>query len=201
MAGPSATTIRYNGSWCWLRSMAETGARRWACAPARLLRSQHSQRIGLRMARCSMTTRQFPAHYRGGVFIAFHGSWDRAPYPQGGYNIVFQPLKRRSRVWSVRDICRWFCGTCQDSGESPASSQRACDRTRWVALHLGRHHGADIPRDVFGRGSLRGSPDSLPRSLGSAPARSSKPQPNRRKARIPMQASLHRRERPPRWWR
>src|SRR5208283_2527755 len=35
---------------------------------------------------------QFPAHYRHGVFIAFHGSWDRAPYPQGGYNVVFQPL-------------------------------------------------------------------------------------------------------------
>jgi mono/diheme cytochrome c family protein len=24
--------------------------------------------------------------------IAFHGSWDRAPYPQGGYNVVFQAL-------------------------------------------------------------------------------------------------------------
>jgi glucose/arabinose dehydrogenase/mono/diheme cytochrome c family protein len=35
---------------------------------------------------------QFPARYRNGVFIAFHGSWDRAPYPQGGYNVVFQPL-------------------------------------------------------------------------------------------------------------
>src|SRR5580704_14268701 len=35
---------------------------------------------------------QFPAHYRHGVFIAFHGSWDRAPYPQGGYNVVFQAL-------------------------------------------------------------------------------------------------------------
>ena len=34
----------------------------------------------------------FPSHYRNGVFIAFHGSWDRAPYPQGGYNVVFQPL-------------------------------------------------------------------------------------------------------------
>lgn len=32
---------------------------------------------------------QFPARYRGGVFIAFHGSWDRAPYAQGGYNVVF----------------------------------------------------------------------------------------------------------------
>ena len=36
--------------------------------------------------------KQFPAHYRNGVFIAFHGSWDRAPYAQGGYNVVFQPL-------------------------------------------------------------------------------------------------------------
>jgi len=35
---------------------------------------------------------QFPEHYRHGVFIAFHGSWDRAPYPQGGYNVVYQPL-------------------------------------------------------------------------------------------------------------
>ena len=36
--------------------------------------------------------KQFPAHYRNGVFIAFHGSWDRAPFAQGGYNVVFQPL-------------------------------------------------------------------------------------------------------------
>jgi glucose/arabinose dehydrogenase/mono/diheme cytochrome c family protein len=35
---------------------------------------------------------QFPKRYREGVFIAFHGSWDRAPYAQGGYNVVFQPL-------------------------------------------------------------------------------------------------------------
>ena len=36
--------------------------------------------------------KQFPPRYSHGVFIAFHGSWDRAPYPQGGYNVVFQPL-------------------------------------------------------------------------------------------------------------
>jgi glucose/arabinose dehydrogenase len=34
---------------------------------------------------------QFPDHYRGGAFIAFHGSWNRAPLPQGGYNITFVP--------------------------------------------------------------------------------------------------------------
>jgi glucose/arabinose dehydrogenase len=36
--------------------------------------------------------KQFPQAYRGGAFIAFHGSWNRAPGPQGGYNIDFQPL-------------------------------------------------------------------------------------------------------------
>jgi glucose/arabinose dehydrogenase/mono/diheme cytochrome c family protein len=36
--------------------------------------------------------KQFPSRYRNGVFIAFHGSWDRAPYEQGGYNVVFQSI-------------------------------------------------------------------------------------------------------------
>jgi glucose/arabinose dehydrogenase len=35
---------------------------------------------------------QFPAHYQGGAFIAFHGSWNRAPGPQQGYNVVFVPF-------------------------------------------------------------------------------------------------------------
>jgi glucose/arabinose dehydrogenase len=35
---------------------------------------------------------QLPAHYRGGAFIAFHGSWNRSPMPQDGYNVTFQPF-------------------------------------------------------------------------------------------------------------
>jgi glucose/arabinose dehydrogenase len=38
------------------------------------------------------TGTQFPEGWRGGAFIAFHGSWNRAPGPQGGYNVVYQPL-------------------------------------------------------------------------------------------------------------
>jgi glucose/arabinose dehydrogenase len=34
----------------------------------------------------------FPARYKSGAFIAFHGSWNRAPEPQQGFNVVFQPL-------------------------------------------------------------------------------------------------------------
>jgi glucose/arabinose dehydrogenase len=36
---------------------------------------------------------EFPADYRGGAFIAFHGSWNRSPLPQEGYNLVFQPFE------------------------------------------------------------------------------------------------------------
>ena len=39
------------------------------------------------------TGSQFPAKYKGGAFIAFHGSWNRAPSEQKGYNITFQPIK------------------------------------------------------------------------------------------------------------
>lgn len=35
---------------------------------------------------------QFPEEYRGGAFVAFHGSWNRAPLPQQGYNVAFVPF-------------------------------------------------------------------------------------------------------------
>lgn len=49
------------------------------------------------------TGEQFPELYRGGAFIAFHGSWNRAPLPQGGYNVVFLPFEdgRPSGEWEV----------------------------------------------------------------------------------------------------
>ena len=37
---------------------------------------------------------QFPAHFQGGAFVAFHGSWNRAPLPQDGYNVCFVPFDR-----------------------------------------------------------------------------------------------------------
>ena len=38
--------------------------------------------------------RHFPLKYRGGLFIAFHGSWNRAPLPQAGYKVMFVPIAR-----------------------------------------------------------------------------------------------------------
>ena len=49
------------------------------------------------------TGNQFPAKYKNGAFIAFHGSWNRAPEPQAGYFVVFQPFKngKPSGEWEI----------------------------------------------------------------------------------------------------
>ncbi len=39
------------------------------------------------------TGNQFPERYRHGAFIAFHGSWNRAPQRQAGYCVAFVPMK------------------------------------------------------------------------------------------------------------
>jgi glucose/arabinose dehydrogenase len=39
------------------------------------------------------TGTQFPQAYRGGAFVAFHGSWNRAPMTQAGYNVAFVPFR------------------------------------------------------------------------------------------------------------
>ncbi|CAG5008453.1 hypothetical protein DYBT9275_04272 [Dyadobacter sp. CECT 9275] len=46
---------------------------------------------------------QFPARYKNGAFIAFHGSTIRAPYPQGGYFVCFVPFKNGAPTgqWEV----------------------------------------------------------------------------------------------------
>jgi glucose/arabinose dehydrogenase len=45
----------------------------------------------------------FPEKYKHGAFIAFHGSWNRAPEPQKGYFVVFVPFKdgKPSGNWEV----------------------------------------------------------------------------------------------------
>lgn len=53
---------------------------------------------------------QFPAAYRAGVFIAFHGSWNRAPRPQEGYRVVFAPLPGNGGVPKFEIFADGFSG-------------------------------------------------------------------------------------------
>ncbi|MFL5494974.1 MAG: PQQ-dependent sugar dehydrogenase [Gemmatimonadales bacterium] len=44
------------------------------------------------LALAFVTGKALGAKYDGGLFIAFHGSWNRAPLPQAGYRVVFAPF-------------------------------------------------------------------------------------------------------------
>jgi glucose/arabinose dehydrogenase/cytochrome c5 len=58
----------------------------------------------------------FPPRYRNGLFIAFHGSWDRAPYGQQGYNIVFQSLAGGKAGGTCEIFADGFAGPLKTPG-------------------------------------------------------------------------------------
>jgi glucose/arabinose dehydrogenase len=59
------------------------------------------------------TGTQFPQKYRGGAFIAFHGSWNRSPAPQAGYNVTFQPFSSGKVSGKYDVFADGFTGTAQ----------------------------------------------------------------------------------------
>lgn len=56
------------------------------------------------------TGTQFPQEYRGGAFVAFHGSWNRAPLPMDGYNVRFMPFKGDTPAGAHRVFASGFPG-------------------------------------------------------------------------------------------
>ncbi|HLR76901.1 MAG TPA: PQQ-dependent sugar dehydrogenase [Balneolaceae bacterium] len=63
--------------------------------------------------------KQFPEKYRGGAFIAFHGSWNRSPMPQQGYKVVFAPFKDGKPAGDYSEFANGFAGT---SSPQPSSA-------------------------------------------------------------------------------
>ncbi len=57
------------------------------------------------------TAKAFPAPFQGGAFIAFHGSWNRAPEPQAGFNVVFQPIANGKASGSYIVFADGFTGS------------------------------------------------------------------------------------------
>lgn len=111
---------------------------------------------------------QFPARYRQGLFIAFHGSWNRAPYAQAGYHVVFQALTdgRPGR-------CEIFASGFAGARPTPS---RAAHRPSGVAV--GPDGALYLSDDVAGRiyrVSYEGDPaaqttDTVPCPSATAPA-------------------------------
>jgi glucose/arabinose dehydrogenase len=68
------------------------------------------------------TGSQFPAKYRSGAFIAFHGSWNRAPEPQQGFNVVFQPLDASGKASGRYEVFADHFSPNIGSGRASAAS-------------------------------------------------------------------------------
>jgi glucose/arabinose dehydrogenase len=52
----------------------------------------------------------FPERYKNGAFIAFHGSTNRNPYPQGGYIVGFVPFKNGKPSGQLEVFADGFAG-------------------------------------------------------------------------------------------
>jgi glucose/arabinose dehydrogenase len=89
--------------------------------------------------------RNFPASYQGGAFIAFHGSWNRAPEPQAGYRVVFVPMKngKPSGKW-VTFADNFTGGPIKDNNPGNA-------RYRPMGLAVGPGGALYVVDDVKGR--------------------------------------------------
>jgi len=60
----------------------------------------------------------FPEPYRNGMFIAFHGSWNRAPGPQEGYNVVYQPFADGKPSGKYINFADGFAGPVKNPGSA-----------------------------------------------------------------------------------
>jgi glucose/arabinose dehydrogenase len=56
------------------------------------------------------TGAMFPPRYHGGAFIAMHGSWNRAPLRQEGYNVVFVPFTAGTSAGAWEVFADGFAG-------------------------------------------------------------------------------------------
>ena len=85
----------------------------------------------------------FPAKYRGGAFVAFHGSHDRAP-KQAGYRVAFVPFEAAKPAGRFEEFAAGFAG-----GTPPASPTEAPHRPMGVAV--GPDGALYVSDDVKGR--------------------------------------------------
>jgi glucose/arabinose dehydrogenase len=86
--------------------------------------------------------RQFPARYHKGLFIAFHGSWNRAPYAQGGYNVVYQGLSGEKASGQCEIFADGFAGADKSPGKAAH---------RPTGLAVGPDGALYVADDVSGR--------------------------------------------------
>jgi glucose/arabinose dehydrogenase len=90
------------------------------------------------------TGKMFPEKYKNGAFIAFHGSWNRAPLPQAGYYVVFVPFKGKIPAGEWEVFASGFSAV--DVVKSPRDAEH-----RPCGLAMGTDGSLFISDDVAGR--------------------------------------------------
>lgn len=86
---------------------------------------------------------QFPEKYKNGAFVAFHGSWNRAPLKQKGYNVVFVPLQSGALNGEYEVFADGFMGAAEI--DSPGDA-----KTRPCGLAQGKDGSLYISDSVTG---------------------------------------------------
>ena len=66
------------------------------------------------------TGKMFPERYQNGAFIAFHGSWNRAPEPQKGFFVAFVPFNNGLPSGEMETFADGFAGS--DTIMSPSDA-------------------------------------------------------------------------------
>ena len=168
--------------------MAATAARKSASAPRRPRRSPPFPAHWAPNDLLIYTGKAFPAAYQGGAFIAFHGSWNRAPQPQGGYNVVFQPLKDGKASGDFVVFADGFAGAVKEPGRAafrPTGLAMAPDGALFISDDV---HGRIWRVTFHGTADAPVAAAPAPQVAAAAPA-----SPGRPKAPIPMPAGPTRR--------
>lgn len=95
------------------------------------------------------TGAHFPSRYRGGAFIAFHGSHDRAPLPQEGYNVVFVPFTEGEPLGDFEVFADGFTGGGSPLPQNAAHRPTGLAQGPDGALFISDDAGGRIWRVVF----------------------------------------------------
>jgi glucose/arabinose dehydrogenase len=80
------------------------------------------------MATLFYTGRAFPARYRSGAFVSFHGSWNRGPLPQEGFRIEFAPMANGRFTGAHETFASDFRGAAAAAASSGPAAARAIHR-------------------------------------------------------------------------
>lgn len=96
----------------------------------------------------------FPAKYKDGAFIAFHGSWNRAPELQAGYRVVFQPMTNGAASGAYETFADGFAGVTGQQLQPGTAKHRPTGLATGPdgALYVTDDLGGRVYRITYGTG-------------------------------------------------